>query len=136
MEFNVKKQNNKLVPYDQNDLEEIYKLKESEVYRITIKKDRNYKFHKKFNALIRIGYNNTDYKYMKYEVYRDIIICRAGFCTIVNLNGEDYVKADKISFDKMSQDTFQELYNKCITQIAIDIEADEHTIEKELVGFL
>ena len=88
------------------------------------KRKRNVKFHRKFFALLHIGFEAfepeiTEFKghpvQKSFERYRKDVICAAGFYDVIaNLNGDIRREAHSISFGSMSEEAFAELYSNCI----------------------
>ena len=123
------------LPASQSDLDKIVKLKRDEVYRCEIKIARNYEFLKKFMAMVKIGHDATQMN-LPFDVYREIMIMKAGFFRAYNTGKGVYYKAESIAFDKMSEERFQEVYNRVLDVIIQDVGVDKQTIEKELLGFI
>jgi len=124
-----------LKPANDSDFEIKQKLKLGEVYSCEIKQARNYQFHKKFFALIKVGHENTQLD-MPFDAYRKYIIIKAGYADIYQTAKGAFVVAQSISFGKMTEETFQELYSRCLDKIILDINADKYFIENELINFL
>ena len=123
-----------LTPVDLNSLDYIKKMS-NDVYEVTIKITRNYKFFKKFWALIKVGHNNTKLD-VPFKVYRKLKIMEAGYFKAYNTGKGVYYEAESISFDKMSEEKFQELYSRVLDKIIFEIGTTKEIIEKELAGFL
>ena len=87
-------------------------------------KIRNYKFLKKYFALLNIGFDNwipgeINSKYgtpeKNFDQFRDDCTIKAGyFYVVVRLDGSIRIKPKSISFAKMEEDEFSELYSKTI----------------------
>ena len=87
------------------------------------KKKRNAKFHRKFFAMLDVGFNAFEPEEYEYngipaqksrERFRKDVICQAGYYElVVNLRGEVRAEAKSISFSKMGEDEFEELYSQC-----------------------
>lgn len=103
------------------DLEKVIGLPTGTGVRAKISKMRNYQFHKKFFALLQIGYEAFDppkifHKGVEIQksqerFRKDCIIMAGYYDTVVNLKGEVRAEAKSISFGNMSQDEFEKLYN-------------------------
>lgn len=132
----IKNEYNQLCPAFIDDFEKIKKLKQDMVYNVDIKKTRNYDFHKKFFALIRKGFENTKTKITNEEFYRHYITMKAGYYESVDTGTGIMILPVSISFEKMGEDEFQQLYDSAFDQIIIDIEADEVLFRNELQSFL
>jgi len=125
-----------LKPLYDSDLEEKRKLKIGETYLCEIKKERNYEFHKKFMALIKLGHENTKLIGMNFDAYRAYITMKAGYADVYETPRGKFALPRSISFAKMDQDEFQKLYSASIQVIIDDIGADEQTIENEILNFM
>ena len=124
-----------LAPADSDALEKIKKLSNS-VLKCTITKKRNYQFHKKFFALIKLGHDNTRLE-MPYDVYRKYCIAKAGFCTVYHTaNGKAWVEADSISFDSKTEEEFANIYTLVLQVISNDIGSTSKEIEENLINFM
>src|SRR3990167_8342248 len=110
-----------LVPLYDSDYDGKRKLKIGEVYSCEIKKERNYEFHKKFFALIKLGHENTKLE-MPEDAYRAYVTMKAGFADVYDLpSGKKMALPKSISFSNMDGDEFQKLYNAVLTVIKKDI---------------
>ena len=73
MEINLLKVGDALCPATEEDKEEFDKLKSGVGFKCTITQKRNYKFHKKFFAMIGVGFDAFDPPDKKYKgQYADI----------------------------------------------------------------
>lgn len=107
------------VPAMDEDFEVKRRLKLGEVYKVSIKKARNYEFHKKYFALINCSWEYLNAKQQAFfkdnvEVYRKTMEVSAGHCEVVyNLNTKQWVDIPKsIAFDKIDNVEFQDLYDR------------------------
>ena len=112
------------VPADP-DTEVWYKKRKfGEVVQGEFKTIRNYEFLKKFFALLNVGFDNwepghitSEYGWPEknFEKFREDVTILAGyFYVVIRLDGSTQVKAKSISFAKMEEEEFSELYNKAI----------------------
>ena len=124
-----------LIPLYPSDFEEKKKLKLNEVYSFEIKKERNYEFLKKFMALCKVGMLNSKYVEMPLNTYRKYATIKAGYYEIYQTPKGNFVEAKSISFAKMTEEEFQEVYNRVLDFIIIDTEATKEDIEKNLLNF-
>jgi len=121
-----------LYPFDQDEKK---KLKIGQNYECDIKNPRNYEFHKKFFALIRLGYSNTQME-LPENVYRKIITMRAGYFDAYNTDKGIHYEAQSISFGNKTEDEFQEIYSRVLDEIIKDIGTTSEEIERELINFM
>ena len=124
-----------LVPEYPEDFDEKKKLKIGVMYSVEIKKARNYEFHKKFFALIKVGHNNTKLN-LPFDVYRKVMIMKAGYFKAYNTGKGVYYEAESIAFENMDEETFQDVYSRVLDQIILDIGATKEVIEKQLMPFI
>lgn len=124
----VKQMNNSLVCAFDSDYEVIKKLKLGEIYFFEVKKERNPAFHRKFFALIKMVFENQEH-YNNFDKLRKDLIVSAGFYEEhTTVWGEVVQEAKSISFSKMSEDEFEELYNRVIDEIIKWFNFDKQSI--------
>jgi hypothetical protein len=108
----IKNLNGTFTPAYDSDLEIAKKIKVNSFYEFDFKKPRNYLFHKKFFALINLSYHNQD-TYNNIDDMREDLIIDAGFYrTTENKRGETVKKALSVSFSKMDEIEFNDLYSR------------------------
>ena len=130
----LKTSGNSFSPADQGSLEESNGIKIGATVKATVTQPRNLKFHKKFFALLNLGFEHWHPEQLEwqgikasksFEVYREQVTILAGYREVTyNLDGSVKVKAKSISFTKMDDLEFQKLYksvflviwNKVISQ--------------------
>jgi len=113
---------NGLVPSTAQDSEALGVLKLGEQVRARITRPRNLLFHRKFFAMLNVGFDAftplvTEYQghpvQKNFERFRQDVIIAAGYYDIVPaINGEARAIAKSISFGKMPEGEFQELYSR------------------------
>ena len=134
---NIEKTDNGMVirPLYSSDAEQMQKLKQNTEYRFDVKQARNVDFHRKFFALIKLGFENQE-EYNNIEHYRKIITMKAGFYeTIETLKGTVYLPTS-ISFDSLDQTTFEELFSRVLDVIANELDTAPQDIRNELNSFM
>ena len=109
-----------LVPMYDSDYDERKKLHEGETVMCSIRKPRNYEFHKKFFALVRLTFENLPERLVRMLSVRN----EEDMLTVFKLDlglfstswhcGRNVVKLDSISFAKMDETEFQKFYDRCI----------------------
>lgn len=103
-------------PTDEDSIEYLKKLGQGEVFQATVRKARNYRFLKKFMALIKTGFNCQE-KYPTFEAFREEVTILAGwFTTHAHNDGSVSFQAKSVAFDAMDELEFEKLY-----QAAIDV---------------
>ena len=107
------------------DSEEWHKKKKlGSVCRFKTTEIRNYRFLKKFFALLNLGFEywtpgviSCDYGVPEknFERFRkDVTILAGYYHTVIRLDGTVRIEADSISFAKMDDDTFSKLYGSVL----------------------
>ena len=123
-----------LTPLYPADHEEKKRLKIGEEYEAEIRRPRNYLFHKKFFALVNVGWNNTQLD-MPFETYRRYVTMKAGYFKIYKTPKGELVEPESIGFASMDQSTFEELYSRVLDVIIDDIGVSGDDIESEILNF-
>jgi len=133
------KRNGMFLPSSEADAEIIAALCNGEMYRIKIEKPRNSKFHRKYFALLDILYELFEPPVIQHKgeivlknrerFRKDIAIACGHYDLVVNIRGEVRAEAKSISFAKMDEVEFAQLYSRTIDyglqKIAIDKTRDQ-----------
>lgn len=112
-----------LVPLYDSDYESKHKLQEGKVYKVTVTIPRNYNFHKKFFALVRLTYYNLpETLERKLGIHNEEDLLTAlkidlGMVDFLTIDGHTIVKPHSISFAAMDNAAFETFYNRCIDLI-------------------
>jgi len=111
-------------------------LKVGEQTELDIKTPRNIRFHNKFFALINLAFVNQEL-YVKQDDLREDLIIAAGFYTTRKNHISEAVKlvADSISFAKMDDIEFGEVYNRVLDQVWSMLGGEKQDIIDELLRF-
>lgn len=119
-----KQPNSCLCPDDDPTTEYMTKLKVGDVVSAEIKRPRNYEFHKRYFALLQLGFDYFEPEYAEYKgeqveknfnrFRHDITILSGYFDMVPDIRGEFHAQAKSISFGSMKQDDFEKLYSKTI----------------------
>ena len=118
MKFTIVKQlnNSFKVAYD-SDYDKMKRIKAGDLLECEIKKPRNYKFHKKYFALLNMIFDNQE-RYSNITDLRHDLTVEAGYYTLrENLQGDTIKTPNSISFSQMDELEFSELYTKTIRVI-------------------
>lgn len=113
----VKQLNNSLKCAYDYDYDKIKKLKAGEFYNCTISQPRNIKFHRKFFALIKMIYDNQEIYKSVDRLRKDLLIEAGHVEPWVDFHGEIRREAKSISFAKMTEEEFSELYSLVLDEI-------------------
>lgn len=127
-EIVLMKSANVLVPYDEAAADFIQKMKLGELAHSDFKRVRNYRFHKKYFALVSFAfdqwepqdgltYQGQPVMKNKKRFRQDVAILAGFFESTVNLKGEVRLEARSISFAQMDEIEFEALYNATINVI-------------------
>lgn len=116
-----------LVPGCEEAREWLQKKKMGATILVEPKELRNPGFHKKFFALMQLGFDywsesvseTLEYKGQQilpnFERFRKDVTILAGYFTpVVNLKGETRLEAESISWSKMNEERFEKLYSATI----------------------
>jgi len=134
MKLYVKNTLQGLTPLYPADYDEKKKLKIGKEYEVEIRHPRNYMFHKKYFALLNIGWQNTEVN-MPFDTYRRWVTMRAGYYDIYETPKGKLYEAQSISFGNMDQIKFEELYSRVLDVIIDDIGVSGDDIESEILNF-
>lgn len=108
-------------------------LEVGELCAIEAKLPRNGKFHRKFFAMLNLGYDawepqrkHKSYKgrevQKNFERFRSDVLIAAGFYTqTFGLDGKLQLEAQSISFANMEQPEFEFVYNRCLDVLLQDV---------------
>ena len=124
-----------LVPLYGSDMDAKRRLRLGEEYEVTIKRPRNYRFHKLFFALLNIGWENSKAD-MPFDVYRKWVTMRAGFYKVYHTGKGELYEADSISFGNMNEDAFHEVYNRVLDVIIKDLDITAEDVQSAISSFL
>ena len=139
-----------LAPIDEVQAELLKAFKENALLRCEIKQVRNPKFHRKFFALLTVGFEAwepevRDYKGFEiqkdFEHFREDVTIAAGhYVVTTNLHGAVRLRAKSISFGSMKQDAFEKLYsavaNVLLQRVLVRYtRADLDEVIQRIVGF-
>lgn len=127
------KRNGVGIPSYPRDKEEWDKVREGAEVKVTLA--RNPYFHRKFFALLNLGFENQE-TYSDFEIYRMVMIMKAGFVVFVlGKDGKEHPLPKSISFEKMDETEFEKLFKAVREIISKEIGVEGSRIESELAGF-
>jgi hypothetical protein len=138
-------------PDDDQSMEALKSVAVGAVISVEWKHPRNYKFHKKFFAMLHVGYEawepvEADHNGLpmqkNFDRFREDMIIAAGFYdTVINIRGEARAKAHSISFGAMDQEKFDKLYN-AVADVMLKVVLKNYTkddlesVVNEIIGFV
>lgn len=125
---------NGLKPAFEEDQKKINKFGLGEVVEFKTTIPRDYHKHKKFMAMIRITFENQE-EFNNFDHFREAVIIEAGYYDVIpGLFGQGEKKVAKsISFSKMDEPTFEELFDKCADVCIKVIGCDKEELIKEVL---
>ena len=128
----IKQLNNTLKVAYNSDYELIKKLKLNTVYQVEIKQPRNYRFLKKFFALINMVYENQETYNNIDDLRHDLIVSAGYYRKTINMQGVEVKRANSVSFSKMNETQFSELYNSVIDVVVKWLGFDKEDIKTNI----
>lgn len=116
-----------------SDYEISKKIKVGEPYVFEFKMPRNIRFHRKFFGLLNLVVDNTDI-FKSVDDLRFIICMEIGYCDYITnpITGEVVKKPKSISFAKMDNKEFEDLYNKTIDFCCVILLVDKDDLINEI----
>jgi len=113
--------------YD-SDFEQAKKIKVGEFYEFSYSMPRNYKFHKKFFALLELVYQNQEAYSNKDDLREDLTIEAGYFRLTENIKGQTVKRAKSISFAQMDEAEFSEFYSAIINVVVNWLKIDKEDL--------
>lgn len=123
MEIHLVRTSLGLQAFSDEDYEELKKVKVGSVVKAKIVMPRNVKFHRKFFALINAAWDClTEQQHTNLrskEAFREQLLIVSGFSEpVFDLNGNKFLeRAKSISFAKMDEPAFNEVYSRVLDTI-------------------
>ena len=135
MEANFTKlANGSLVPASEADAELLTKIKIGAIVKLKLTRMRNYKFHRKYFALVSLAFdywNPTELPDPRWpdiipeknmDRFRKDLIIRAGYYDATyRLNGDIRIEAKSIAFANMTEDEFEKLFSATIDVVLKEV---------------
>lgn len=112
-----------LIPMYDSDLDEKHRLRIGDNVLCTIKRPRNYEYHKKYFALLRLTVANLPHliqQQMQIFTEEDLLDCLKidlGLFTTRWHGGRQIVKTGSISFAKMDNTEFEKFFSRSVDAI-------------------
>lgn len=133
--FVVKSLSGTIKPAYDSDYESLKKMKAGEVYECEIKMPRNVRFHRKFFALINLVYQNQEIYTSIEHLRKDLIIASGHYETRFNFEGVEITEAKSISFAKMDEAEFNDLYSSVVDTICKHFHFDKTELVNEVAQY-
>ena len=138
MQVNMYKSLGGLKPLNSEDEDKLKSLPLDWDGIVTLKHPRNYDFHKKYFALIKLGFENQE-RYKNKDHYRYVMQMKAGFYDSVETDKGTIWLPKSVSFSSMESHEFMDLYSKVLYEISLDLNLKvndlDNEVEAELNGF-
>jgi len=131
MQVNMYKGLGGLKPVNADDEEKIKSLPLDWDGIVTVRRPRNYDFHKKYFALLKLGYENQE-RYKNKDHYRYVMQMKAGFYDAVETDKGTIYLPVSVSFGKMEENEFQQIYEKVLIEISGDLGLGTDELSKEV----
>lgn len=143
-------QNVGFAPADEAEAEKVVRFKNGGVVRAKFTQFRNYEFHKKFFAMLKVGFDaweppELEHKGLpvqkNFDRFRKDCTIAAGFYDpVANLRGEVRAEARSISFASMTQEDFEKVYSAVVDVLLERVltkytRADLDRVVEELMAF-
>lgn len=117
----IKTPQGSFVPLDEEQAEACRRFKVGSTIRADVAAMRNWKFHRKFFAMLDVGFDAWEPPEAEHrglpvqknrERFRSDCIVAAGFYTpVANINGDVRAEPKSIKFARMEQDEFEKVYS-------------------------
>lgn len=132
------KRGNALVPGDADAAAGFAKMKEGAGYLVSVSRPRNLMHHRKLFALLNLVQDNTDRWPTVDTLLDDLKISTGLFETRINaVTGIPYVVAKSISFASMTQDEFEQWFDRAVGLISKQVlEMDRDYLLAEIADVL
>lgn len=128
----VKQYDNSFKLAHDSDYELAKKIKPMAIVECNITQPRNVMFHRKFFALINLVYQNQEH-YNDINLLRTDLIRLSGYNeTHTSIEGLEIVKAKSISFSKMTELEFNNLYSAILDTIQKYFSFDRESVQNEI----
>jgi hypothetical protein len=129
-----------LVPASAYEYEKYERIRRGIVYKCAITQPRNLKYHRKYFALLNVGYENQS-QYNNRKAFRRAVQIEAGHFQLIQIDDKTVFDTDSISFDAMDQPEFEKLFSDVVDVLlrkfikGMTPEELERYIEK-ILGFI
>lgn len=103
-----------LVPDDDATVDQLQKRKAGTVYLVEFSVPRNIKFHRKFQALVNLVFDNQDKYSNREDLLTELKLQVGHYEEHITLGGRVIYQPKSISFASMDEDEFSTFYSKVI----------------------
>ena len=131
----IKQRDGSFIPVHDSDYDVAKRIKEGLATTFEVKFNRNLGFHKKFQALVKLAYDNQDTN-LSFESFKELLIIRSGHFTIAPTGCGLQMFPVSIDFDSMDQIRFEKVYSSVLDTVLNTLKIENKTLQKELNRFL
>ncbi len=116
------------------------KIAEREVVKVQISRSRNYRFHCKFFAMLKIVLDNQT-RYVSMDDLLHVCKLRVGHVTVIQTRRGEERRPKSISFASMDEAEFSAFYDRAVDWVLSEVipglqrQHLDAEVEAELVGF-
>ena len=139
MKLLVEKTHNGYIPAFDSDYElrKLDKHKVGEKFWIDIKIARNYLFHKKYFAMLKLAFENQE-KFQDLTEFRLLAQMKAGYYKEVKTEKGIVYMPSSISYDSLDNTAFEQLYNKVHDVLWKEYFSgiDNEVLQNEILNFM
>jgi len=107
----------RICPAHSGDHDQLSKLPRNEVLTFDVRRSRNIRFHRKYFALLNLGFDNQD-QYSNFDHFRKVVQMKAGHFDEVATDKGLVFLPRSISFSDMDETAFSELYDGVLDVVA------------------
>ena len=119
-------------PADEATRDRMNRLRKGQYYSFQYKRIRNYQFHKKYFAMLKLAFDNQE-EFSSEEWLRRYTMLGIGRVeTVITRDGKTVYMPESISFDKMDENEFEEVYQKTLSFLMERYGFDESFVDKLL----
>ena len=123
------------MPVYDSDKEAVKKIKAGEDVEIDIKRPRNLQFHKKLWSLLNLVFSNQSVYTEIDDLRKDLTIASGYYRERPTYTGDMVLEPLSISFAKMTQDTFDDYYQKMINSVCTHMGISEKDIQENIADY-
>ena len=116
MFLTIKKGIERFTPADEDSVKVFNSLDVGQEITVEYKPRRNYKFHKKYFALLNAVIHNQQHYKTVDNLHESIKFYAGYYETIIPFDGDSFIKTKSISFFTMSAEDFESFYNVAIDE--------------------
>jgi len=132
MKINLVKTSFGLKPISDEDIKRLKKIEEGEVVIAEYTRSRNYRFLKKYMALIQLMWENDSLNLTRERYRKEMEIAAGYFEAYQGYDGDVRREPKSISFGKMEEEEFEQLFQDMLQIACMRLNVDSGTISKEL----